>query len=50
MPNKVLLVDDEAFILRALERLLQRSGYRVFTAQSGAEALQLLQTVLLLIT
>lgn len=43
MPNKVLLVDDEAFILRALERLLQRSGYRVFTAQSGAEALQLLQ-------
>lgn len=43
MPNKVLLVDDEAFILRALERLLQRSGYRVFTAQSGPEALQLLQ-------
>lgn len=43
MPNKVLLVDDELSMLRALERLLQRSGYQVFTANSGAEALNLLQ-------
>ncbi|MBU1438694.1 MAG: EAL domain-containing protein [Gammaproteobacteria bacterium] len=43
MPNKVLLVDDELSMLRALERLLQISGYRVFTANSGAEALNLLQ-------
>ena len=43
MPNKILLVDDEASILRALERLLLRSGYQVFTACSGAEALNLLQ-------
>lgn len=43
MPNKVLLVDDELSIIKALERLLTRSGYRVFTATSGAEALQVLQ-------
>ena len=40
---KVLVVDDEVSILKALERLLQRSGYRVFTATTGAEALKLLQ-------
>jgi EAL domain-containing protein (putative c-di-GMP-specific phosphodiesterase class I)/FixJ family two-component response regulator len=43
MSNKVLVVDDEVSILKALERLLQRHGYQVFTAKSGAEALQLLQ-------
>jgi EAL domain-containing protein (putative c-di-GMP-specific phosphodiesterase class I)/DNA-binding response OmpR family regulator len=43
MLNKILLVDDEVFIVKALERLLLRSGYRVFTASSGAEALQVLQ-------
>lgn len=43
MPNKVLVVDDEVSILKALERLLQRSGYRVFTATTGADALKLLQ-------
>ena len=43
MLNKVLLVDDEMSILRSLERLLVRSGYRVFTATSGADALLRLQ-------
>ena len=43
MLNKVLLVDDEISILRSLERLLVRSGYRVFTATSGADALLRLQ-------
>jgi len=43
MPNKVLLVDDETSILKALERLLVRSGYRVHTACGGAEALQVLK-------
>lgn len=42
MPNKVLVVDDEVSILKALERLLQRSGYRVFTATTGADAMKLL--------
>lgn len=43
MHNKVLLVDDEVSILKSLERLLMRSGYRPFTATSGPEALNLLQ-------
>lgn len=44
MPNSVLVVDDEALILKALERLLKRSGYQVSTATSGADALKMLQT------
>ena len=43
MPNNVLIVDDEVSILKALERLLQRNGYRVFAATSGADALEILQ-------
>lgn len=40
--DKILLVDDELFILKALERLLRRAGFQVYTADSGAKALQLL--------
>lgn len=42
MQGPILLVDDEQNILRALERMLRRSGYEVLTAQSGAEGLQVL--------
>jgi EAL domain-containing protein (putative c-di-GMP-specific phosphodiesterase class I)/ActR/RegA family two-component response regulator len=38
----LLLVDDEPDILNALKRLLRRSGYRILTATSGADALELL--------
>ncbi|WP_377705843.1 EAL domain-containing protein [Pseudoduganella sp. UC29_71] len=38
----VLLVDDEPNILSSLQRLLRRDGYRILTAGSGAEALELL--------
>lgn len=43
MQKTILLVDDEAAILRALNRLLRRAGYTVFTANSGKEALEVLQ-------
>lgn len=43
MQKTILLVDDEAAILRALNRLLRRAGYTVFTADSGQEALEVLQ-------
>lgn len=43
MQKTILLVDDEAAILRALNRLLRRAGYTVFTAGSGQEALEVLQ-------
>jgi DNA-binding NtrC family response regulator len=39
-PNKILIVDDERDICRALEFLLSREGYRIVTADSGQEALR----------
>jgi len=41
-PWTVLCVDDEANIVSSLRRLFRGSGYRVFTALSGAEALELM--------
>jgi CheY-like chemotaxis protein len=39
----VLLVDDEVAILSATRRLLERQGYTVLTAESGAEAVHIAQ-------
>lgn len=39
-PAKVLVVDDERDICRALEFLLSREGYRVATANNGQDALK----------
>ncbi len=39
----VLLVDDEAQILNSLRRVLRKEPYKVFTAESGAEGLKILQ-------
>ncbi len=39
---KVLCVDDEPNILSALRRMLSLEGFEVFTAESGAQALELL--------
>jgi DNA-binding NtrC family response regulator len=39
-PSKILIVDDERDICRALEFLLSREGYRIVTADSGQEALR----------
>lgn len=39
MPEKLLIVDDDRFLLENLRRLLQREGYNVCTAVSGEEAL-----------
>lgn len=43
-PYTILCVDDEQNILHALKRLLRREGYRMLTAGSGQEALELLKT------
>nr|WP_232230317.1 EAL domain-containing protein [Halomonas sp. 1513] len=40
----LLLLDDEANILRALNRLLRRDGYRVLTASTAQQAFELLAT------
>lgn len=42
-PLRILFVDDEANILSALKRLMVDEPYEIFTAQSGKEALALLE-------
>jgi len=46
MPNnaQILLIDDEPDSCKALSLLLQRSGYRIESCQSGEQALGLLKT------
>lgn len=41
--NRLLLVDDEERILSSLKRLLQKEGYEIFTASSGAQGLEIVQ-------
>ena len=43
VPKVVLCVDDEPNILSSLKRLFRPQGYRVHTAESGAQALELLE-------
>lgn len=38
----LLLVDDEDYVLASLRRLFRRDGYRILTANSGQEGLDLL--------
>lgn len=42
MNKSILIVDDEIQILRSLRRLFSSSKYNIFTAQSGEEALEIL--------
>lgn len=41
-PMNLLFVDDEANILKALKRLFRSAEYQIFTAESGAEGLEIL--------
>jgi len=41
--STILIVDDEANILQALKRVFRREPYRVLTASSGAEGVEILQ-------
>jgi DNA-binding response OmpR family regulator len=45
MPETVLVVDDEPFILRSLSFVLERAGFRVVQARNGDEALTVLRDV-----
>ena len=42
-PNVVLIVDDDTDLLEALALILERRDYRVLTATSGEQALELLR-------
>jgi len=44
---KMMLVDDEERFLATTKKLLEKKGYHVFTATSGAEALEKLGTELI---
>ncbi|MBI3479645.1 MAG: response regulator [Nitrosomonadales bacterium] len=39
----ILFVDDEANILSSLKRLFRPLGYRIFTAESGAQGLEIME-------
>jgi CheY-like chemotaxis protein len=41
--HEVLVVDDEAVVLTVLREILRRGGYRVTTAASAEEAIDLMQ-------
>jgi CheY-like chemotaxis protein len=43
LKHRVLLVDDEASVLSSLRRLLRREPYELVTANSGEEAIRLLE-------
>src|SRR5215475_9059862 len=42
--STILCVDDDRVTLRVIERLLTNNGYTALTAESGEQALQILQT------
>jgi len=42
-PATILLVDDEANILSSLKRLFRPLGYRIFTAEGGAQGLEIME-------
>jgi CheY-like chemotaxis protein len=44
MTGKILIVDDEAANLKLLEILLAPEGYKIMTAKSGEECLEMLKT------
>ncbi|HEX5501924.1 MAG TPA: response regulator [Thermomicrobiales bacterium] len=44
-PSRILLVDDEPYILRSLSYLLTREGYAVTTASNGEEGLARLRAL-----
>jgi DNA-binding response OmpR family regulator len=44
--HKVLVVDDDPYILMSLEFLMKKNGYEVMVARNGAEALDILNTAI----
>jgi DNA-binding response OmpR family regulator len=44
-PKVVLIIDDDSYIRRVIELKLTRHGYRVVTAENGAEAVNLIHSL-----
>ena len=45
MSKKILVVDDEPFVLRSLTYVLTKNGYEAYTASDGDEALKVLDKI-----
>lgn len=43
--KRILVIDDEASIRSLMKKILSRSGYTVFTASGGREAIDLLESI-----
>ncbi len=43
MSKKILVVDDEADIVRCIRAVLEKNGYEALTANDGAQALELIK-------
>lgn len=41
-PKRILLIDDDAFIIRMLSLVLEVSGYQILSAKNGKEAMNIL--------
>lgn len=41
--NKILVVDDDPYILMSLEFLMKKNGFDVLVARNGTEALQIIK-------
>lgn len=39
MTKKILVIDDEELIIKSLSKLLEKSGYEVFIAKNGQDAI-----------
>jgi two-component system alkaline phosphatase synthesis response regulator PhoP len=46
MPKRVLVCDDEPYILQVVGHVVREEGYVVFTAENGEEALRIARTEL----
>ena len=44
MQSSILIVDDDRDIVRAISLLLEKQGYRIYTAYNGVEALDIVAT------
>ena len=43
-PKKVLIIDDDAHIIRVIELKLKKAGYHILTARDGEEGLDIIRT------
>src|SRR6266487_2858967 len=41
MPHRILIVDDEPFMLRLIQHYLEQAGYELIKARNGREALEI---------